>query len=147
MVVLFDGRCGLCRGSRRWAERLDWAGSATWLNFRDPAVRAALPQLSDAELEEQMWVISADGKMRSGFAAWRELMSSFPLTCLPGILLYLPLVPRVGEATYLAVARRRRLSCELSPAEPITPGPWREILDRARPQTAALLPATGKEPV
>lgn len=145
-VVLFDGRCGLCRGSRKWGERLDWNGSVTWVNFRDPAVRALVPSLTDEQLEQEMWVITADGRMCAGFAGWRELMSSLPLTCLPSVLLYVPPVPQIGARVYRAVARRRRLSCEVAPPATEASGPWREILERAQSRAPLPLSSAGGRP-
>jgi predicted DCC family thiol-disulfide oxidoreductase YuxK len=132
LVVLFDGRCGLCQASRRWAAKLDWFGRVAWLNFRDPQVRAAVPQLSDAQLEEEMWVVTADGRMKPGFAGWRRLMNGFPLTFLPSLLLFVPPIPLIGKRVYRYIARRRRLSCQLEPPAATAAGPWETILQRAR---------------
>lgn len=136
VVVLFDGRCGLCQNSRRWCARIDWLGAVEWVNFRDPLVRAAIPQLTDDQLEQEMWVVSADGLMRPGFSGWRHLLKSFPLTFLAALLLFVPPLPWLGRRVYAFIARRRRLRCEITtPPAPPT-GPWRTILRHARPATA-----------
>lgn len=131
-VVLFDGRCGLCLGSRRWAEKLDWYGAVNWVNFRDPEVRAAVPQLTDAQLENEMWVVRADGRAMSGFAAWRDLLKGLPLMFLPALLLYVPPIPFIGKRVYRYIAARRRLTCEIQPQMPVASGQWRGILQRAQ---------------
>jgi predicted DCC family thiol-disulfide oxidoreductase YuxK len=130
-VVLYDGRCGLCQNSRRWAGRLDWLGRVTWVNFRDPQVRAAVPQLTDEQLDKEMWVITGDGRMLPGFEGWRRLLSGFPLTFVPSLLLSVPPIPRLGKRVYRFIAQRRRPSCEIAPPSSSAAGPWRAILQQA----------------
>ena len=136
-VALFDGRCAPCRASSRWAAWLDWFGLTQWINFRDPRVRAHVPQLTDRQLEKEMWVIRSDGQMLPGFAGWRQLVKSYPLTFLPALLLYLPPIPFLGKRVYDFIAARRPIRCELSPAPPLPDGNWKEILQRALRQSQA----------
>jgi predicted DCC family thiol-disulfide oxidoreductase YuxK len=120
-VVLFDGKCAPCVTSRRWAARLDWFGAVKWKSFRDPEVRAAVPQLSDQQLESEMWVIVADGRMLPGFDGWRYLLSRFPVTRLPSLALYVPPIPSVGRRVYRRIADRRR-ACEFVPQRSVASG-------------------------
>lgn len=126
-VVLFDGNCGICRRSRRWANLCDLFQRITWINFRDPQLRALLPALTDEQLERTMWVITPHGHLLAGFAAWRYLLQSFPLTFLPSFLLYLPLVGWLGDHVYQWVARRRKIVCFL-PSAPIEERIWKQTL-------------------
>jgi predicted DCC family thiol-disulfide oxidoreductase YuxK len=137
-VVLYDGWCGLCQGSRRWASMLDWFGSVSWVNFRDPQVRAAVPQLTDAQLEQEMWIVGADGEMKPGFLGWRHLLTGFPLTCVPALLLYVPPVPFIGKRVYRFIAHRRPVRCEIQAPLATNAGPWHAILQRARQPTKNL---------
>ena len=132
-MVLYDGRCGLCQNRRRWAARLDWFGSVAWVNFRDPQVRSAVPQLTDAQLDQEMWVVTAEGRMLPGFTGWRDLLNGFPLTFLPSLLLFVPPVPSIGKRVYAYIARRRGPSCDIAPASAPPAGAWRAILNQARP--------------
>jgi predicted DCC family thiol-disulfide oxidoreductase YuxK len=139
-VVLFDGRCGMCRRSRRVARGLDWFGRVAWLDFHEPDVRAAVPHLRDEQLETEMWVITPDGRMRGGFEGWRTLLKGFPLTFLPSFLLYLPPVAWLGRRVYPFIARRRRLSCQWAVPFDRPGGPWHKTLQRSRPAGAAPVP-------
>jgi hypothetical protein len=136
-VALFYGCCSLCRASRKWAARLDWLGLTQWISFRDPRVRAHVPQLTDEQLQKEMWVIRSDGAMLPGFAGWRQLVKSYPLTFLPALLLYVPPIPFLGRPFYAFLAARRPIRCELRPAIPVPDGDWKEILQRARQQSSA----------
>ena len=133
-AVLYDGRCGMCRTSRRWAGALDWFRRVAWLDFRAPEVRALVPGLNENQLENEMWVITPDGQMLPGFRGWRRLLGVFPLSLLPSLLLHIPPVPFFGDVIYKWIARRRHITCELEPESPIPahrPG-WRETLQKAR---------------
>jgi len=133
-VALYDGRCGMCRISRRWGSALDWFRRVAWLDFRNPKVRSSVPQLDENQLENEMWVITPDGEMRPGFRGWRRLLGVFPLTMLPSFLLHIPPVPLIGDGIYKWIARRRKVSCAFEP-EPLIPAQqrrWRETLERAQ---------------
>jgi len=131
-VVLYDGMCGMCRGSRRWASLLDWLARVQWLSFRDPKVREMVPQLTDEQLEHEMYVIRPDGRTLPGFAGWRYLLNSFPLTFLPSWLLYLPGVSWLGGRVYQFFANRRALSCEVPRPESAQDDVWQGTLQRAQ---------------
>ena len=130
-VVLFDGRCSLCQASRKWLARLDWFGGIEWANFRDARVRAAVPQLSDEQLEKEMWVFTSSGRTLAGFEAWRHLLRVCPLTFLPSLLFYIPPVPWFGKRVYAFIAARRPITCQIQPTVPMKQGAWETILQRA----------------
>jgi predicted DCC family thiol-disulfide oxidoreductase YuxK len=130
VVVLYDGRCARCLASRRWLAWMDRTGRAMWVSFRDPDVRAVVPRLRDDQLEREMWVVASEGQMFPGFAGWRHLLATLPVTRLPSLLLYLPPIAGAGERMYRRTARHRRL-CAVAPQVPTPPGPWIAILARA----------------
>ena len=129
-IVLFDGNCGICRGSRRWANLCDLFQRITWINFRDPQLRKRLPALTDEQLERTMWVITPQGQLLCGFAGWRYLLQSFPLTFLPSFFLYLPIVGWLGDHVYQWVAQRRKIVCFV-PSAPIAERIWKQTLSAA----------------
>ena len=130
-VVLFDGFCGMCRGSRRWANLLDWFRRVTWKSFRDPAVRALVPQLTDEQLETEMYVFTPAGRALPGFAGWRHLLASFPLTFVPSFLLYVPPINWIGDRVYKFVAARRAVACVIPSAPQEADAAWRQTLSVA----------------
>jgi len=135
-VVLYDGRCGMCRASRSWTKLLDWFGRITWLDFRLSQTREQVPYLQDEQLEKEMVAITADGRVFSGFKAWREILARLPLTFVPSFLCYLPPISMIGGRVYQFIAARRKLSCEVSfPSQQMTPA--EQSLARAREKMAA----------
>jgi len=134
-IVLYDGRCGMCRSSRRWATLFDWLCRVEWLSFREAKVREMVPQLTEEQMAKEMWVIRPDGRMLPGFAGWRYLLNSFPLTFLPSWLLYLPGVSWAGTRLYQFVADRRNVACEVPRPAPAQDDVWQETLQRAQKVT------------
>jgi len=106
-VALVDGRCALCRRMQRLGMLFDWLRRVTWRDFRDPSVRARIPDLPPERLEREMAVVTPDGRVHWGFFAWRELAIRFPLTLFPGSLLFLPGVAWLGRKLYARIARKR----------------------------------------
>ena len=130
-VVLYDGKCNMCRTSQRYSAMLDWLARVTWLDFRDPDVRRRVPQISDEDLEKQMYVFTPEGRALPGYRGWRRLLASFPLTFLIAPIFYLWPVTVLGDRIYRHIAANRRLSCAI-PQPDDTFGPWQTTLDRAR---------------
>ncbi len=126
-VVFYDGRCGMCRGSRRLGIGLDWFKRVTWLDFRQAEVRDRVPHISDDQLQQEMYLITNRGEVLPGFLAWRHLLNSFPLTFIPSFVLYLPGMEAIGNRVYKYIADRRNLSCEL-PMEPDGSEAWKTSL-------------------
>jgi hypothetical protein len=124
----------MCRTSRRWAGALDWFRRVAWLDFRDPEVRRLVPRLEEAQLENEMWVITPAGEMLPGFRGWRRLLGVFPLTLLPSLLLHIPPVPLFGDWIYKWIASRRRVVCETGTVCTVADerSGWRETLQRAQ---------------
>jgi predicted DCC family thiol-disulfide oxidoreductase YuxK len=137
-IVLYDGRCGLCRRSRRIANLLDWLRRFSWLDFREPEVGALVPTAEREELERHMLVVTPDGRVHRGFDGWRRMMARCPATFLFSGLLWLPGVAQLGRVIYRRIADHRfRLSragasCRISEetGSGLDDGGWRETLAR-----------------
>jgi predicted DCC family thiol-disulfide oxidoreductase YuxK len=89
-VVIWDGQCNFCRTQVRRLHSLD-SGRLAYLSLHDERVRALCPNLTDAQLMEQMWVITSDGRQFGGADAGKYLSRHlprlwwlFPLLHLPG---------------------------------------------------------------
>lgn len=106
---LYDGSCGLCQRTVSVLDRVDLFHR---LVFRDalrdwPAIEADFPALSRDDCLETIHVVTASGKIETGFDAYRAIAWSIPLLIPLAPLLYLPGVPAIGRRVYAAVARRR----------------------------------------
>jgi predicted DCC family thiol-disulfide oxidoreductase YuxK len=118
-VMLFDGGCGLCTRTMQVVRRLDTRDRIDVLDVaRDWAsIAARFPSLSRTACLENMHVITPEGRVETGYAAYRAMAWAVPLAWPVLPLLYLPGAHLVGERIYQAVARRRlTASCALEPA-------------------------------
>ncbi len=99
-VVLFDGSCGLCQRGRRVMSFFDWLRRLRWVDFHSEEGRAVLPGKAPEDLSREMHLITPGGETRVGFAAWREILASCPMSFLPGMLLFIPPLPWIGRHVY-----------------------------------------------
>lgn len=107
-LVLYDGQCPLCQRSVRILQRLDWLGRLRFADARDPAnVPATDPPLEHRRLMEEMHVVTNDGRVYHGFAAFRFMAWRLPVLWLTAPFLYIPGVPFIGQRVYMWVARNR----------------------------------------
>jgi hypothetical protein len=90
-----------------------------------------VPQLSDDQLEKEMWVVTWRGEVLAGFEAWRSILRVLPLTWLPALLMHVPPIPFIGRKAYAFVAARRPMTCKLQPPAPKPRGDWMGLLERA----------------
>lgn len=116
-VVIFDGQCNFCRSQVRTLHRLDVGGRRlAFLSLHDERVAARYPELTTAELMEQMYVVDRHGQRHGGADAVRYLTRRLPLLWVAAPLLHLPGTAHLWRWLYRQVAKRRyRLagkSCE-----------------------------------
>lgn len=116
--LVWDDECRFCK---RWVDRIsrfDWLNRITWIGANQ--VPQASPDLvqgwNPAIVEESIWVKgigSPEGY--SGFFAFRRLAWAIPVAWPMLPLLYLPLVPNVGQRIYAWVARNRhQFGCRIT---------------------------------
>jgi predicted DCC family thiol-disulfide oxidoreductase YuxK len=107
-VVLFDGRCGFCKGSVVVLKSFDWLHRLEFVNFHDPKVRETyVPTVSLDALKTAMHVKSSNGNVTRGFKAFRALAWHLPPTWILVPLLYIPGIPTVGDWAYQWIADHR----------------------------------------
>lgn len=108
MIILFDGRCGLCQTSMKILKALDWFSVLQFENFHDPAVRNRYaPGIDINALNRAIHLRLRDGTTRIGFYAFRRLCWSLPVLWILAPFLYLPGIPWIGEKTYAWIASHR----------------------------------------
>ena len=118
IVVLYDGRCSMCRFSGRVVRSLDWLQQMWWIPFQSPeAERFGIPL---DVLENTMCAVGGK-RYWFGFAAWKQVLLRLPISYLligasafvsPWVLplwvaFFIPLTSPIGERVYQWVARNR----------------------------------------
>lgn len=116
--VIFDGDCGICQRSRRWAGGLDASAPLEWIPLQDPEVYRRHPSLRPEDCDREIHVIAPDGTLFRGYEAMRVIASQIrKLSWLAGPMHWAP-VTWVGRHLYRYVASHRKssLGCELPAA-------------------------------
>ena len=120
--VIYDDHCAFCIRSLEVCRALDIGGrlrfhGASQVRMKrhatgGPHGAAAFPQLVDADFENAMFAVAADGSVTRGFFAVRRIAREVPLLWPLLVLLYFPGSGRIGPRVYARVARhRRRFGC------------------------------------
>ena len=106
-VVLFDGQCNFCRRQIDNLRRFDGKDRLRFLSLHDPSVADLYPDLSFAQLMDQMWVVSPSGEKFGGADAFRYLSKRLPLLWPIMPLLHLPFCMPLWRYLYKQIAKRR----------------------------------------
>ncbi|WP_433239511.1 thiol-disulfide oxidoreductase DCC family protein [Streptosporangium sp. CA-135522] len=103
-VLIYDGDCGFCTTSVRFAERrIGLRARATPWQFADLAALGTTRERADREV---LWV--QDGQVYGGAQAVAKLLiAAGPPWSLPGLLLRVPPVRWLAKALYLLISRNR----------------------------------------
>lgn len=108
VVMLYDGKCIICRQSRNWVRRLDWAKRIELLDAQDDTlVQARFSQFQKEDLLGAIHVVTPDGQILIGFFGVRYLMRFLPLLWIILPWLYWPGMNWLGPKAYKWVARHR----------------------------------------
>jgi predicted DCC family thiol-disulfide oxidoreductase YuxK len=113
-AFLYDGSCGLCQRTVAVLRRLDLFGRVEFLDALGDwsRVHAGHPALVQDDCIRTMHVVRRDGRVETGFDAYRAIAWSLPLLWPVAPLLYVPGVSAVGRRVYASVAaRRHRTGC------------------------------------
>jgi predicted DCC family thiol-disulfide oxidoreductase YuxK len=105
----FDGSCGICQKTVAVLRRLDLFGRIVFHDALNDwaGIHAAFSMLRQEDCLETMHVVTASGRVRTGFDAYRAISWSIPLFWPIAPLLYVPGVPFAGRRVYARVARNR----------------------------------------
>ena len=106
-TVFYDGKCVLCRETKRIFERLDWFKQTKWTSIQEVEKACDYPFLDKKEIKEQMHVVSPSGTIYKGFFAVRKLALLFPLTSVLGLVAYIPFLHYFGVPIYKYIATNR----------------------------------------
>lgn len=107
-IMIYDGQCSLCNGSRRIVERLDWLNRVEMLDAQDwQTVHARYPQLDRAAILGLIHVITPKGRVLVGYEGVRHLLGRLPVLAWLYPLLFLPGITWLGLRVYNWVASHR----------------------------------------
>jgi predicted DCC family thiol-disulfide oxidoreductase YuxK len=108
-AVIFDGDCGLCMRTVAVLRALDVGRRLAFLDaWRDwPSVHARFPALDQNACVAEMHLVRDDGRIFTGFDAYRALAWCLPLAAPIAPVLYVPGVRAVGCRLYTRIAASR----------------------------------------
>jgi predicted DCC family thiol-disulfide oxidoreductase YuxK len=106
MEMIYDGHCGFCKRSMAAFLAFDGLSQIAVRDFR----RNPSPVVSNAELEQALYLVTADGRRFAGFEAYRHAVLRVPALWWMLPLFYLPWLSRaVGSRVYHWVATHRNV--------------------------------------
>jgi len=107
-IVLFDGRCGLCRRSVVVLKSLDWLHRLEFANFREKERKEKhAKHISMEVLDASMHIRLSNGEYEKGFFAFRSVSWHLPSLWILMPFLYIPGVPFIGDRIYATIAKNR----------------------------------------
>jgi predicted DCC family thiol-disulfide oxidoreductase YuxK len=118
-MVLYDGGCGMCARSVTFLLQVD---TLRRLRFADIDVdwhwlSTDYPTLDHDACLAEMHVITNDGRIHSGFDAFRSIVWVVPLAWFVLPFLYIPGIPQMGRRIYRSIAANRTTdTCRLGEA-------------------------------
>ncbi len=106
-VVVFDGHCRFCTEGVHRLARWDRRHRLAFLSLHDPQIAQLCPDLTHAQLMEQMYLVTAHGQRYGGAAAVRYLSRHMPRLWPLAPVLHIPGTLALWQWFYRQVARRR----------------------------------------
>ena len=106
-VVIWDGQCNFCLKQVQRLRRFDMFGQLSYLSLHDARVGERYPDLSQAAMLEQMWVVTQDGRKFGGADAGRYLSRKLPGLWWLAPLLHIPASMPLWRWLYGKIAERR----------------------------------------
>lgn len=112
-LLIYDGECGFCRATVRWALERDEEGRIEARPFQDEdALRAA--GVTREQARRAAWLVAEDGRRWRGAEATAHTLKLLPGWRWAGRLLLLPGVRWVARRVYRWVADHRGLMSRLT---------------------------------
>ena len=106
-VVLFDGRCNFCRSQINILRRLDSRKRLEFVSLHDAEVATKYPNLTFAQLMEQMWIVTPTGSQYGGAYAVRYLSRKLPILWPSAPLMHFPFSMPLWCFLYRLIAKYR----------------------------------------
>ncbi|WP_101842222.1 thiol-disulfide oxidoreductase DCC family protein [Halobacillus sp. Marseille-P3879] len=106
-IVFYDAQCPFCYYVKKTLKRLDWNNRMKWVSVQQVEENGHYPYLKGRPLLEEIHLLTAKGQVIEGFRAVRLILLQLPTVFLPGLLLYLPGMDKVGSVSYRWFSNRR----------------------------------------
>ena len=112
-TLVYDGDCGFCRATVRWALARDHRGRIDARPFQEPGVlaRTGIPR---EEAERAAYLVAPDGRTWRGADAAARTLRLLPGWSALGRILELPGVRRLARIAYRWIAAHRPLVSRLT---------------------------------
>ena len=111
-VIVFDGKCDMCRRSVDWISRRDSQGVIEALPYQDPSVAERFPEIPHRAFERAIQFVRPEGASLEGGRAVEEILRVIPHTRWMAPFFSVPGVRWLAQRIYRIVARnRRRFGC------------------------------------
>lgn len=108
MLVLYDGECGICQATRRWAEQRDRLGHLCFVPYQHADLEALAPGLSPDMAARAIYAIAPEGQRYRGARAVFMILRRLPgVWGVVGAVGALPPLSLLAEPFYRLVARHR----------------------------------------
>lgn len=102
-IILYDGNCSFCELFKNITQKLDWFNQLDWMELQ----RYQGVLFSQEELEAEIHLVTASGKVLKGFRAIRRILWQLPLALPASLVLYLPFSKWFGDKAYQFLSRHR----------------------------------------
>ena len=105
--ILYDGQCSLCQRAIARLRRRDTRHRLTFMDLHSVDVSRIHPSLTTEACLRDMHLVTPQGRVLSGFDAFRHIAAQLPAWRWWAPLLRVPPVPVIGRLIYRWIARRR----------------------------------------
>lgn len=106
-VLIYDAQCVFCSAQVKRIARWDTRGRLAFVSLHDPIVSERYPDLSHAQLMEQMYVVDQRDRRHGGAAAFRYLTRKLPRLFWLAPIMHIPFTLPLWQWGYRQVAKRR----------------------------------------
>ncbi len=107
VVLIYDGKCRFCVKQVARINRWDSGGRIAYLSLHDAKVADCYPDLTHAQLMQQMYVIDQAGNRYGGAEAFRYLSRLLPTLWFLAPWIHLPFSMPLWQWLYRQFAQRR----------------------------------------
>jgi len=107
VVLIYDGKCHFCVDQVARINRWDSGGRIAYLSLHDAEVARCYPDMTHAQLMQQMYVIDQAGNRYGGAEAFRHLSRLLPTLWFVAPWMHLPFSMPFWQWLYRQFAQRR----------------------------------------
>lgn len=107
-VAIFDGRCVICKQTRRTVHLLDWFRRVEFVDLHDTEqIETRFPWLDHDKAMGEIHVVDSEDAIYPGYFGVRRMLRDLPLGLPVWVVLHFPGMDAAGQWVYRWVARNR----------------------------------------